>query len=325
MPLAKLQIAAVEINPNLILAPMSGITNCCFRRLIKRVNPNAVGLVVSEFISVEALSRKNMRSVAMMKIHPEERPVAIQVFGHDIARVVDAAVMVEQSGADILDINSGCPVPKVVKKGGGAELMRQPAHLAELLRRVRKAISIPLTLKIRSGWDENNKNALEIGKIAADNGVDMLCVHGRTRSSLYRGEADWGIVDEVGRSVSVPVVCSGDVADGATARRCFDYENISALMIGRAVLANPWVFSEIKVAMNGGDFVAPGEIEIRNLLQEYREMLVQEFSDRAALGYLKQLSVKVTKRVPNLSAVRKNLCAAKTVREFEDSLKRLSS
>lgn len=315
-----IKIGNVQLHNNLVLAPMSGVTNICFRQLIQELNPGAVGLLVTEFISIEGLTRENERSLKMMKFNEIERPISIQIFGHDIDRMVDAAMMVEDAGADIVDINCGCPVPKVVKRGGGCELMRQTEHLGKILKAVYKKVSIPLTLKIRSGWDQYSRNALEVAKLAEDSGVSMLAVHGRTRKDLYRGEADWGIIAQIAESISIPVIGSGDVVDYKSASEKLTAP-ISGAMIGRAALSNPWVFREILSAANGEDVDVPSDIATVDVLERYRNLLEEEFHERAVLGRLKQFASQVTRRVRGSSDIRKSLCTSKSVAEYSEILK----
>lgn len=298
---------------------MSGITNAAFRRFIRAENPGAVGLVVTEFVSVEGLTRNNKQSQRMICTAGEARPVSVQIFGYDIDRMVQSAQLVEESGADILDINSGCPVPKVVRRGGGCELMRQPEHLAKLLRALRAAVSLPLTLKIRAGWDETSRNAVEIAKIAEDAGVQMLAIHERTRTQLYRGEADWGIVADVARAVSIPVVGSGDVRSGESALRSLS-SGVQALMIGRGALANPWVFTEVRAALEGRDYLAPHPAEIPGAIRRYLGFLREELPEKAVLGKLKQLAGQATRLVRGASAARKSLVQTQSVEQFLDVL-----
>lgn len=310
-----LQIGKFQITPNLILAPMSGITNYVFRSLIRKLNPSAVGLTVSEFISIEALTRGSRLSLEMMQFLENDRPVSIQIFGYDIGRMVDAAKMVEDSGADIVDINCGCPVPKVVRRGGGCELMRQPEHLEKIIRAVRAAVKIPLTLKIRSGWDENSRNALTIAKMAEDSGIDMLAIHGRTRSALYRGLADWEIVAQVADALMIPVVGSGDIVDIESAKRALEL-NVSGLMIGRGSMTNPWIFSEIVAHLQGETYKIPKPIETVFVLQQYSSMLQMHFPQKAVLGKLKSLASQVTRRVPGSASIRKSLCQSQSIEMF---------
>lgn len=281
------KVGKVSVNPGLVLAPMSGVTTSAFRRLVKELNPGAVGLVMTEFISVEALSRKVQRSIDMMHYDVAEHPLAIQIFGYDIERLCESARMAEATGADIVDINCGCPAPKVVKKGGGCELMRQPDHLRKMIAAARKAISVPLTIKIRSGWDEQSKNALEIATMAEQEGVDALAIHGRTRAQLYRGEADWDLVADVASKLSIPVLGSGDVTSRASADARLRH-GLGGIMIGRGAMKNPLVFSEV---LSGE--VPEGRMSSEraiSILDRYVELLLEQFEPRSAVGKVKQLA-----------------------------------
>ncbi len=322
-----LTIGSVITKPNLILAPMSGVTNSSFRRLIREENGSSLGLVVTEFISIEALTRGQERSKLMMKFQEVERPISIQIFGYDIGRMVDAAKMVEQVGAEIVDINSGCPVPKVVRRGGGCELMRQPLHMASMLNEVAKAVKIPLTLKIRSGWNENSKNALEIAKIAEESGVKMLTIHGRTREQLYRGESDWDIISDVADQVKIPVVGSGDIVDGPSALKALN-KNVSGIMIGRGALSNPWIFKDIEKFRQGIEVPKRSLSEVIRVLLRYKELLIEDVPERAVLGKLKQLISQSIKEGPvlahnggEIAQLRRDLCRMIKIDEVETRLK----
>jgi tRNA-dihydrouridine synthase B len=280
-------IRTLTVNPGLVLAPMSGVTTSAFRRLIKELNPGSVGLTVSEFISVEAMTRQVPRSLKMMKFHEIERPYGIQIFGHDINRMRDAALMVQDAGADLLDINCGCPAPKVVRKGGGCELMRQPDHLGKILQEVRKAVSMPLTLKMRAGWDETSLNSLEIAHIAESEGVEGVAIHGRTRAQSYRGSANWDHVKTVKQSVKIPVFGSGDVVDKESASERIA-SGCDGLFIGRGALSNPFIFSEIATGQVTDRRNNPALV-IKVLLR-YVELLREEMNDRGASGRVKQLA-----------------------------------
>lgn len=315
-----LTVGSVSFAPRLLLAPMSGVTNSAFRKLIRRENPGAVGLVVTEFISIEGLTRSNKQSLRMMHFDPEERPLAIQIFGYDADRMAEAAKMAEDAGADIVDINSGCPVPKVVRRGGGCELMRRPDHMAKMLTAVRQAISVPLTLKIRSGWDEDSRNGIEIAHIAEACGVQLLTVHGRTRVQLYRGLADWDFVAEVARAVSIPVIGSGDVVDAESARARLA-SGVAGLMIGRGALSNPWVFSEIHSELSGNTPQAFMPIEhkalrIMRVLRDYHDLLMEDMPEKGAIGKMKQLASQTIRAVPGAASVRRTLCRSNTLAAF---------
>ena len=316
MSFPSFSIRNIEVKNALVLAPMSGVTCPAFRRLIKELNGPSVGLLISEFISVEAMTRKVNRSLGMMRYRPQERPFGIQIFGYDIQRMSDAAKMVQDSGADLLDINCGCPAPKVVRNGGGCELMRQPEHLQKILASVRKSISIPLTMKFRSGWDDCSKNALEIAKIAEGEGVEALTVHGRTRAQLYRGEADWNAVRTVAEAVSVPVSGSGDIVDLASAKERFAF-GAKGLYIGRGAIRNPLIFSDIA---QGRDGVARIEASTQvQILELYLKFLLEDFPPHHAIGRIKQLVSQMGRGYP----WSKDICRANTLEAQGEILQRV--
>lgn len=309
-------VRAINVNPGLVLSPMSGVTTRAFRRLIKELNPGAVGLVVSEFVSVEGMTRGSRRTLEMMRFVEEERPYCVQIFGYDVDRMRDAALMVQDIGADIVDINCGCPAPKVVKKGGGCELMRQPEHLQKIIREVRKAVSIPLTLKIRAGWDDSSRNAIDIARMAESEGIEALAVHGRTRSQLYRGDADWSLVRSVADVLKIPVLGSGDVVDRISAEERLGGK-VSGLFIGRASIWNPLVFSEI---LRGGDSSLRGnESKMVEILTRYVELLKEDFADSSCAGKVKQLASQMCRGAP----WRKTLLASHTLQDQVDLLDRV--
>ncbi len=310
------KVGDICIAPGLVLSPMSGVTTRPFRRLIKELNPGAVGLLVSEFVSVEGMTRGSKRTLEMMRFAEEERPYCVQIFGYDVSRMRDAALMVQDMGADLIDINCGCPAPKVVKKGGGCELMRQPQHLRAVIREVRAHVSIPLTIKIRSGWDDASRNALEIAIMAEDEGVQALAIHGRTRAQLYRGEADWDIVEHIASEVSIPVLGSGDVVDATSAQERLR-GGVAGLFIGRASMYNPLVFSEIL----GGSPCALRHDHRRmvEVLFRYIELLREDFLDGSCPGKLKQLVSQMCKGAP----WRKSLLGLHSLEEQIECLHRI--
>src|SRR5262245_26988581 len=252
---------------------MSGVTDCAFRCLVRACSGDAVGLVVSEFIAAEGLSRDNAKSLAMLRFKEHERPISIQIFGSDVDRMVRAAVIAEDAGADIVDVNCGCPAPKVVRRGGGAELMRQAPQLRAILRGIRAAIQVPMTLKVRSGWDEASLNALEIAKLAEDEGAAMIAVHGRTRVQLYSGEADWEIVRGVRGQLAIPVIGSGDVTSPERALARLGGKYADGVMIGRGALENPWIFAQIAEVAAGRTPRIPTPPERVEALELFRDSL----------------------------------------------------
>ena len=302
-----LRIGSVEVSPKLLLAPMSGVTDSAFRRIVRQASGRSVGLMVTEFISVEALTRGNQKSFRMMRFRPEERPLSVQIFGADRDRMMRGAALVEQAGADVLDINCGCPVPKVVKRGGGCELMRQPDKLFRILSAIRSEVGIPVTLKMRSGWDDDLLNAPEIAEVAEAAGLSMITVHGRTRVQLYRGEADWSILKAVKGRVRIPVVASGDLTTpGETLERERRYRP-DGLMIGRGALANPWIFQQIEDLRAGRVVRVPSVAERIAMMRSFAAFLEEDYEPHAVAARLRQFVGRVTRGLRGGSDLRRRI------------------
>ena len=319
-----LQIGSLSISPRLMLAPMSGVTDSAFRRIVRRASGRSVGLMVTEFISVEALTRDDEKSLRMMRFRPEERPIAIQIFGADADRMARAALLVQQSGADVLDINCGCPVPKVVKRGGGCELMRQPERLSRILEAVRREVSIPVTLKMRSGWDEASRNAADVAAAAEAAGLAMVTVHGRTRVQLYHGAADWSVIPAIRSRVSIPVVGSGDVLTAADAL-CREREFApDGVMIGRSALANPWIFRQIEELRHGAVAYQPSLEERLDAMQTYAAYLEEDHAPVAVAARLRQFAGRVTKGLRSGAALRAAINEARSKQAILDLLCRFA-
>lgn len=300
-----LQIGSVATRTNLILSPMSGVTDCAFRMLVHNLSGSSVGLLVSEFIAAEGMTRDNAKTLSMLRFKELERPLSIQIFGGDVDRMIRAAVMVEEAGADIVDINCGCPAPKVVRRGGGAQLMRTPDRLRSILRGIRQAVSIPMTVKIRSGWDEEGLNALEIARMAEGEGAAMLACHGRTRVQLYSGEADWDLVATIREALSIPVAGSGDVGTPAQALARLEGGYADAVMIGRGAIDNPWLFSQIEEAAGGRSApVVDAEAKIA-ALTFFRRELEETMEERAFRGRYRGLACRFVKGMPGGAAARR--------------------
>ena len=287
------KIRDIEINPPLILSPMAGVTDVSFRRLIKR--RGGVGLTVSEFISVEGLTRNNPKSKRQMRFYEDERPFAVQIFGGQQERMRLAAEMAEEVGADILDVNCGCPAPKVVKHGGGSGLLKDHPRLETILQEIKKTITIPLTVKIRAGYFDHTINAVETAKLAEGCGAEHIALHGRTKEQGYRGLANWDLVRQIKEVVSVPVSGSGDVTtiEGAFAR--FEETGCDGVLIGRGAMANPWIFRQIEDAMHGREIFLPTLADKRNILLEYFEMLREDMPEVPAINRMKQLAGQFTR------------------------------
>jgi len=314
----KLSIGNVEITPNLVLAPMAGVTDSSFRRLIKELG--GVGLIVTEFISVEGITRGNMRTHRMMKFLPEERPLSIQIFGYDEERMAAAAEIIEESGADIVDINCGCPAKKVVKGGGGSSLLRDLPQLEKILRRVRRAVSIPLTMKIRTGWDDSSINAVEVARLIEDCGANMVAIHGRTRMQGYSGKANWDVIGSVKRAVSIPVIGCGDVVTAEQAIERLNETGVNAVMIGRGAIANPWIFRQTAELMRGDAAHQPTLAEKHRVLHRYHELMRDEMPERGLTGKLKQMCGYFTHGLAGGARLRERVFHSQTVAEIYDQI-----
>lgn len=304
-------IRHVVINPPLILSPMAGVTDVAFRCLLKR--RGGIGLTVSEFISVEGLTRNNPKSKRQMRFHDYERPFAVQIFGGQPERMAMAAEMAQEVGADILDINCGCPAPKVVKNGGGSGLLRDLPRLETILKEVRKAITIPLTLKFRAGFTDTTINCLEVARIAEGCGIEHLQLHARTKEQGYRGLANWDLVRQVKEIVKIPVSGSGDVVSVEDAFQKRRETNCDGILIGRGAMANPWIFRQIDEANRGLKPYEPTLEDKRELLLEYFDLLREDMPELAALGRMKQLAGQFTKGLLGGSRFRTALYHSHTV------------
>jgi len=314
------RIGSVTVAPNVVLAPMSGITDSVYRSILKEQNPGAVGLVVTELISIEALTRQNVRTQNMMRFRDLERPISIQLFGADPARMADSARMAEEMGADIIDVNCGCPAPKVTKRGGGAELMRRTPVLQELLQALRRTLTIPFTVKIRAGWDESSRNAVEVARMAEGEGVSAIAVHGRTRTQLYTGDADWDLVARVKQAVRVPVIGSGDITTAAGALTRLRETGVDGVMIGRATLAHPWIFREIDTLQRGLPIVPVTAAERFGAVDRLIQRLEDELPPAAALGRSRGLACRMVKHLRGGAELRAALTKAPTTAAMRELL-----
>ena len=238
------KIGDVEIKNKVVLAPMAGICNSSFRRICKDMG---VGLIYAEMVSDKAIFYNNKKTIDMLEMKEEERPIVQQIFGSDKDSFVAAAKYIyENMHPDIIEINMGCPVPKVaVRAQAGSALLKNPEKIKEIVTEVVKSVPIPVTVKIRSGWDQNSINAVEVAKICEQAGAKAICVHGRTRSQGYNGKADWNIIKQVKQNVDIPVIGNGDVKDIYSAKQMLEETGCDAVMIGRAVLGNPWLIKDV--------------------------------------------------------------------------------
>ncbi|KKM09087.1 TIM barrel oxidoreductase NifR3 [Clostridiales bacterium PH28_bin88] len=249
-----MRIGDVVLKNNIISAPMAGFTDKAYRILAKEAG---CGLVFTEMISDKALIYNNQRTWKLLDLTGEEKPIAVQIFGADPGEMAEAARMVEEHGAAIIDINMGCPTPKIVKNGEGAALMREPSRASAIVREVVGAVRVPVTVKMRKGWDDASVNAVELARMVVDAGASVLTVHGRTRMQFYSGQADWDIIRRVVQSVEVPVIGNGDLREPEDAVRMLDETGCSGVMVGRAALGNPWLFERFEAYLGRGERLSP--------------------------------------------------------------------
>lgn len=261
----RLQIGNVTLGNNMILAPMAGVTDLPFRLLCAR---EGVGLACMEMVSAKAIFYHNKNTEALMEIHPEEGAVSLQLFGSDPDIISEMAKKIEEKPFAVLDINMGCPVPKVVNNGEGSALMKNPRLAGQIIEKTVKAIRKPVTVKIRKGFDAEHVTAVEMAHIAQESGAAAVAVHGRTREQYYAGEADWDIIRQVKEAVQIPVIGNGDIVDGPSAKRMLEETGCDGIMIGRAVRGNPWLISQI------GTYLETGEQKERPSAKEVREMIL---------------------------------------------------
>ena len=308
------RIGTVTVDPPLILAPMAGITDQYFRRILKRIG--GVGVVSMEFISSEALTRGSERTRSMMHFHEEERPLAIQIYGSDAARMSDAAAFVQELGADIVDINMGCPANKILKGCAGAALMGDLSLAEGIIRACRDRVKIPLTVKFRVGLDDERSNYLELGRVCEANGADAVALHARTARQMFGGKADWPRIRTLKEALSIPVSGNGDILTPGDALAMAKETGCDGVMIGRGAMQNPWIFRETAARLRGED-VPPVSLEDRRemILGHFRLLRDQE-EERFALHKIRTFTGWYTHGLPNGKHLRQKISSLPTVDAF---------
>ena len=321
MYVKKLKIGNLELNNNIILAPMAGVTDMPFRMICKKYgNP---GLLCNEMVSSKAISYKDEKTLEMLKFDEAERPISMQIFGSDAEIMGEAAKYIEQF-ADIIDINMGCPAPKVVKNGDGSKLLLDLENVKRIIETVRKSIEKPLTVKIRKGWDQEHIVATEVAKIAEEAGADAIIVHGRTRDEYYAGMSDWNIIRDVKNSVKIPVVGNGDIKSVEDAKRMFDVTGVDGIMIGRASLGNPWIFKEIienlsNIDKHGG--VLLNKIDVspndkKEVMKEHFKLLLEQKGEYTATREIRKHIAWYSKGLKDSSCLREKTNQVETANDF---------
>ena len=298
-----MKIGNITIENNTALAPMAGVTDLAFRQLCREMG---CGLLYTEMVSAKAILYKNKNTFPLLETAPAEHPIAVQIFGSDADIMADmAAKLAEERSFDIIDINMGCPVPKIVNNHEGSALMKNPKLVEQILDKMVKKVNKPVTIKIRKGFDEQSVNAVEIAKIAEACGVSALAVHGRTREEYYSGTADYGIIAAVKRGVSIPVIGNGDIRSAADAKRMYETTGCDGIMIGRAARGNPWIFKEIASYFSHGTVPErPTPEEIKAMILRHAELMVRYKGEYTGIREMRKHVAWYTTGMPHAAAVR---------------------
>ena len=305
------KIGNVEIKNKIVLAPMAGISNTAYRQIIKEMG---AGLIYAEMVSDKAIMYGSTKTFDLLKMDDKERPIAQQIFGSDKASFVKAAKMIEEKmHPDIIDINMGCPVPKVaIKSQAGSALLKNPEKVGEIVKAVVEAVSVPVTVKIRSGWDENSINAPIIAKVVEKSGASAIAIHARTRSQGYSGHSDWSIIKKVKEAVNIPVIGNGDVISCYEAKRMLDETHCDAVMIGRGVLGNPWLIKECVEYLENGSL--PKEVSPKEkieMLKRHYKLLLDNTSEKQAILEIRTHALWYIKGLPGSSTIKNQICQTK--------------
>lgn len=314
----KLTIGNVELDNPVILAPMAGVTDLPFRLLCKE---QGAGLLCMEMVSAKAIYYNNKNTEALMEIRPEECPVSLQLFGSDADIMAEMAKRIEERPFAILDINMGCPVPKVVNNGEGSALMKNPKLVEEIVSKVSRAIKKPVTIKIRRGFDDAHLNAVEIAKIAESAGASAVAVHGRTREQYYSGKADWECIRAVKEAVKIPVIGNGDITDAAAAKAMFEQTGCDGVMIGRGCQGNPWIFREVVEYLQTGEIPdRPTMAEVRKVVERHAALQLEIKGEYTGVREMRKHLAWYTTGYPNSAKFRQMVNCMETMDDLLASL-----
>jgi tRNA-dihydrouridine synthase B len=312
-PEAKLKIGDLELGQGLILAPMAGITDLSFRRIAKSLGAD---LVTSEMVSAEGIVRQSGTTRSLLQSHPEEKPLAIQLFGSDPSVMAEAATIVVAEGADIIDLNMGCPVPKVLRQGAGAQLIRQPKKVAQIVDSVRRVVSIPLTVKTRSGWNKSLINILEVARVAEDAGADAITIHPRTARQGFSGKADWYLIAKVRQAVTIPIIGNGDITRPEQVGEMKHLTGCNGVMIGRGAMGNPWIFKQAKQLALGDPVSGPSLRERLEVMGRHLALYEESLQGRGSLTGFRSRIMWYTKGLRGSARLRASLTGCRHLKDM---------
>ncbi len=319
--MGKLKIGSVELPNPVILAPMAGVSDLPFRLLCRE---QGAGLVCMEMVSAKAIAYHNRNTERLMEINDREHPVSLQLFGSEPDLMAEIAAQIEDKPFDILDINMGCPVPKIVGNGEGSALMKNPKLIEEIITKVSRALKKPLTVKFRKGFDDDHVNAVEIAKIAEASGAAAVAVHGRTREQFYSGTADWEIIRQVKEAVSIPVIGNGDVDSPEKAKVLLDSTGCDGVMIGRAARGNPWLFHRVAEYLETGKLLdKPSGEEIKAMMLRHARMQVACKGDYTGIREMRKHISWYTTGLPGSAKLRGKINSVESLQEMEELLQEM--
>jgi tRNA-dihydrouridine synthase B len=314
----KMKIGNIELANNVFLAPMAGVTDMTYRAICKELG---CGLTYTEMVSAKGMYYKSENTKELLATTPHEKPVAMQIFGSDSHIMSQIAMEVQNAGADIIDINMGCPTPKIVKNGDGSALMKNPQWIAEIVQRVSAAVTVPVTVKIRIGWDQESINGVEVAQIAEQSGAKAIAVHGRTREQFYSGKADWSMIRKIKEAVNIPVIGNGDVTSPQKAKQLLEETGCDGVMIGRGAEGNPWIFPRTVEYLRSGILLPePTYKEIITLAVAHLKRTVAEKGEFIGVKEMRKHLAWYLKGMPGSNVVKTEIFKRNSVAEVEEIL-----